>query len=187
MFRLFSVVILAVFAAGCGLKAQTYVLNKDRADIEDSGNAGFVAGSGEYQEPEKKTRKVYVLELSKPASESEVKKIRQETSTQTQESKTEEIPSSKSTPQEEGKPLRIAIPVIEDEQAANTADGKPVAEGPKEAMTYAVVKDDTLQKIAKKFYGSYGKWIMIYEANKDKIKNPNFVRPGTVLIIPAVE
>ena len=49
------------------------------------------------------------------------------------------------------------------------------------------MKDDTLQKISKKVYGSHGKWTKIYDANKDKIKNPNFVKPGTVITIPPLE
>ena len=52
-------------------------------------------------------------------------------------------------------------------------------------LEYKVEKDDTLQKIAKKFYGSYGQWTRIYDANKDVIKNPNFVKPGVTLKIPA--
>ena len=66
------------------------------------------------------------------------------------------------------------------------ADAVAVA-GSQDAVTYTVLKDDTLQKIAKKFYGSYGKWIKIYDANKNKMKNPNFVKPGTVITIPAAE
>ena len=54
-------------------------------------------------------------------------------------------------------------------------------------MQYTVMKDDTLQKISKKVYGSHGKWTKIYDANKDKIKNPNFVKPGTVITIPPLE
>lgn len=54
-----------------------------------------------------------------------------------------------------------------------------------EPIDYKVEKDDTLQKIAKKFYGSYGQWTKIYDANKEVIKNPNFVKPGVMLKIPA--
>jgi nucleoid-associated protein YgaU len=52
---------------------------------------------------------------------------------------------------------------------------------------YTVQKDDTLQKISKKFYGSYSKWTGIYDANKDKIRDPNFLKPGVILTIPALE
>ena len=51
--------------------------------------------------------------------------------------------------------------------------------------TYTVVKGDTLWGIAKKFYGKGSKYTTIYNANKDKIKNPNLIYPGQVLTIPA--
>ncbi len=50
---------------------------------------------------------------------------------------------------------------------------------------YKVEKDDTLQKISRKIYGSYGKWTRIYDANKNVIKDPNFLKPGTTLTIPS--
>jgi len=52
---------------------------------------------------------------------------------------------------------------------------------------YKVEKDDTLQKISKKMYGSYGKWTKIYDANKAVIKDPNFLKPGITLTIPSAE
>ncbi len=58
------------------------------------------------------------------------------------------------------------------------------AAAPQEFEQYTVQKDDTLQKIAKKLYGSYSKWTMIYDANRDVIKDPNFLKPGNVLKIP---
>ena len=39
-------------------------------------------------------------------------------------------------------------------------------------------------KIAKSKYGSGSQYTKIYNANKDKIKNPNLIYPGQVLIIP---
>jgi LysM repeat protein len=50
--------------------------------------------------------------------------------------------------------------------------------------TYTVVKGDTLWAIAKKYYGNGAKYTKIYEANKDKIKNPNLIYPGQVFTIP---
>lgn len=49
---------------------------------------------------------------------------------------------------------------------------------------YTVVKGDCLWNIAKKFYGSGAQYTKIYNENKDKIKNPNLIYPGQVLIIP---
>lgn len=50
--------------------------------------------------------------------------------------------------------------------------------------TYTVQKGDSLSKIAKALYGSAGKWKVIYEANKDSIKNPDLIYPGQVFRIP---
>ncbi|MFR5264519.1 LysM peptidoglycan-binding domain-containing protein [Clostridium sp.] len=50
--------------------------------------------------------------------------------------------------------------------------------------TYIVKSGDTLWGIAKKHYGDGSKYTKIYEANKDKIKNPNVIFKGMELIIP---
>ena len=52
-------------------------------------------------------------------------------------------------------------------------------------QTYTVVKGDCLWNIAKKYYGNGSKYTVIYNANRDKIKNPNLIYPGQVLTIPA--
>ncbi|MFA5779519.1 MAG: LysM peptidoglycan-binding domain-containing protein [Elusimicrobiota bacterium] len=43
---------------------------------------------------------------------------------------------------------------------------------------------DCLWKIAEKFYGDGRKWKIIYEANKDEIKDPRKIYPKQKLIIP---
>src|SRR5919199_4947724 len=50
--------------------------------------------------------------------------------------------------------------------------------------TYTVVSGDTLSKIAKREYGDAEKWHAIYQANRDKIKNPDLIYPGQVLTLP---
>ena len=57
---------------------------------------------------------------------------------------------------------------------------------PKQDKTYPVKKGDCLWNIAKATYGDGSKWKLIYEANKDKITNPNLIYVGQVLTIPAV-
>jgi len=49
---------------------------------------------------------------------------------------------------------------------------------------HIVLKSETLSDISYQRYGSAAKWQKIYNANRDVIKNPNAVRPGTKLIIP---
>jgi Uncharacterized protein containing LysM domain len=51
-------------------------------------------------------------------------------------------------------------------------------------QTYTVKSGDSLSKIAKHFYGDAGKWHRIYDANKDKIKNPDLIHPGQEFTIP---
>lgn len=51
-------------------------------------------------------------------------------------------------------------------------------------VTHTVQEDETLSSIAKQYYGSAGYYKMIYEANRERIPNPNFVRPGVRLVIP---
>lgn len=50
------------------------------------------------------------------------------------------------------------------------------------AETYEVKSGDNLSKIAKKYSGI--SWKDIFEANKDKISDPDKIFPGQVLTIP---
>ena len=50
--------------------------------------------------------------------------------------------------------------------------------------TYTVRKGDSLSKIAKEMYGDASRWRMIYEANKDVIKDPDLIYPDQVFTIP---
>ncbi len=183
--NLLSVLVLAVFASGCGLHAQSYVMTKPRVNIEKgSGNAGYLAGTPQYVEPERKTRKVYVFEITKAIPEGEVKKIEQEiseTTTTRVDTTTPEEPAAIAETNHRNV-NHIVIPRIDD-----IPEPVQAAQGPSEDTVYTVQKDDTLQKIAKKHYGTYSAWLKIYNANKDKIKNPNFVRPGTVITLPAAK
>lgn len=43
---------------------------------------------------------------------------------------------------------------------------------------------DSLSKIAKQEYGDANKWPLIFEANKDILKDPNKIFPGQQLKIP---
>ncbi len=58
--------------------------------------------------------------------------------------------------------------------------------GANSGRTYTVVEGDSLSKIAKHQYGDANKWHAIYEANRDKIKNPDLIHPGQVFTIPDV-
>ena len=49
---------------------------------------------------------------------------------------------------------------------------------------YVVKSGDTLARIAEQFYNNGLKWEKIYEANKDQVKNPNYIFIGMRLTIP---
>lgn len=51
---------------------------------------------------------------------------------------------------------------------------------------YEVQKGDSLSKIAKDRYGDASKWKMIYEANKNLLKNPDIIHPGQMLELPNI-
>jgi nucleoid-associated protein YgaU len=61
---------------------------------------------------------------------------------------------------------------------------RTVGSGATEAQQYVVKGGDTLSKIAQQFYDSMSKWPKIYEANRDQVKNPNYIYIGMKLIIP---
>jgi nucleoid-associated protein YgaU len=54
---------------------------------------------------------------------------------------------------------------------------------------YTVVEGDWLSKIAglRNVYNDGKKWPMIYEANKEKVKNPDVIYPSWVLLIPYLD
>lgn len=49
---------------------------------------------------------------------------------------------------------------------------------------HKVVAGDTLSKIANQYYGNGNDYMKIFDANKDKLKDPDKIFPGQELIIP---
>ena len=87
-----------------------------------------------------------------------------------------------------------AKPAVAEEKAKPAA--KPVsgaaektqASAPKPAsavQAYTVKSGDTLARLSEQFYNSPNKWEKIYEANRDVLKNPNYIYVGMKLMIPA--
>jgi nucleoid-associated protein YgaU len=58
----------------------------------------------------------------------------------------------------------------------------PVVES---AKTYTVAKGDSLSKIAKHIYGNANRWRQIFDANRDQLSDPDLIKPGQVLKLPA--
>ncbi|MDE1920991.1 MAG: LysM peptidoglycan-binding domain-containing protein [Candidatus Omnitrophica bacterium] len=198
-----ALVVMVLFAAGCGLEARTYVMTKPRVGLNrGTGNGGCVVGTcPPAPAPAETTRKVYVLEITKPVPESKVEKIEEQAINAI--AQTAPQPSSETVPaapaptvNTQSSQPQVTVPVIGERPGTiATTPSTPAAattpveqnHGNLQPASYTVQKDDTLQKISKKVYGTYSKWYKIYKANKDKIKNPNVLRPGTVLTIPPVK
>jgi nucleoid-associated protein YgaU len=67
-----------------------------------------------------------------------------------------------------------------------TVDPSRPAPAPAPAQqTYSVKPGDTLSKISKQFYGDANKYMKIFEANRETLNDPDTIKPGQVLKIPA--
>jgi LysM domain len=51
--------------------------------------------------------------------------------------------------------------------------------------TYTVKAGDTLSKISKEYLGDANAYMKIFEANRDQLSDPDKIKPGQVLNIPA--
>ena len=68
--------------------------------------------------------------------------------------------------------------------SSSSAPAPADAKAPAAPRTYVVQKGDTLSKIARQFYGTTSEWRRIYEANRERIKDPDLIQPGWSLTIP---
>lgn len=175
--------IIVVALTGCGVSAKSYVQVKERLDQEPTGNAGYFMGGpkeGEVQPERRKTRRVYVMEFSKENAIPDEDTTVTSTTTRTVETYTPPPAEPEPAPRR-----RIELPNFDDVDSSAASPSEP--SGPTEAVEYTIEKNDTMQKISKKFYDSYSKWPKIYEANKDRIPDPNNIKPGVTITIPALQ
>ena len=56
--------------------------------------------------------------------------------------------------------------------------------GGENVRRYTVQSGDTLSRISQQFYGNANQYMKIFEANRDRISDPNKIRPGQELVIP---
>jgi LysM repeat protein len=73
-------------------------------------------------------------------------------------------------------PTRAAAP---HQTSAPSAGG-----GATGGTTYTVQSGDTLSAIAKKFLGNANEYMVIFNANRDQLSDPDKIKPGQVLKIP---
>ena len=147
-----------------GCVARTYPLTRDRIDQELSdGNRGYLMGkhSGE-EKARKETREVRVFEIEIGSPyKAKNKGI---------------VTSAPAAPESEQASFEPNNAFMSPAQETEPASGN--------FRKYTVEKNDTLQKISQKFYGTTKRWNKIYEANRDTLKTPDRVYPGKVLNIP---
>lgn len=195
------IVFIGIQISGCaGWLIRTSTSRQPRVDQEISGNRGFIFGEpdSEPKEPTFTDRKIYRIEIEIPQLLKKKKSAPQRPSVRPpKEDKVlwgnrgyifggpgtakavEEVPTTYQPEPEQPPALQI------EEETPQVLDIKP--EETPQIRTYEVRKGDTLQKISHKFYGTSRKWILLYNANKNKLKSPDRVYPGQVLVIPEVE
>ena len=85
--------------------------------------------------------------------------------------------------------IKLADPTFSDLtadiQAPAAAAAAAAASGPTTtARTYTVQPGDSLSKISKEFYGNASQYMKIFEANRDKLADPDKIKAGMELVIP---
>lgn len=80
------------------------------------------------------------------------------------------------------RPIQIATSQALNKGKNTALTARPAAATPTKPKTYTVVSGDNLTLIAKKL--SISNWRTIFEANKDKIKDPDKIFAGQVLKVP---
>ena len=80
--------------------------------------------------------------------------------------------------------IRIPAPAarVPAEAGPVPAEAPPV---PSELTIHVVVPGDTLGALAKRYYGKASLYMKIFEANRDILKDPNLIKVGQKLRIPA--
>jgi nucleoid-associated protein YgaU len=163
---LFGLLVLSSTLLLSGCVARTYPLTRDRVDQNlSSGNRGYLTGNAPAETGDRKTDRtvrVFEVELGSPFKGKE----------KTCEPQVQNVSSAATSGINEG-------------SLESSYSNEPTATG--NYKEYTVSKNDTLQKISKKFYGTSKKWMKIYEANKDVLKGPDKVYPGQVLKIPEIQ
>lgn len=158
-FKLAGICVLASTLALSGCVARTYNLTRDRVDQDlssSSGNRGYLTGQAPEAKERPTTRTVRIFEIELGKTKG----------------------SSAACPATTPLGTNIEEPAagLQEELAETSAQG---------FEKYTVAKNDTLQKISKKFYGTTKKWMKIYNANKDILSAPDKVYPGQTLNIPS--
>ncbi|MDD5195329.1 MAG: LysM peptidoglycan-binding domain-containing protein [Candidatus Omnitrophica bacterium] len=161
----YFIILGIVFLSGCLVR--TYTTEKPRVDLEIEGNRGYLMGNAptEQKELDSKlggTRKVSVMEVEL-GPHHYLREPAKQPATGAKEP-AQEIENTQPQPE----PSAMAASAVKEDY-----------------QEYTVAKEDTLQKISQKFYGTTKKWQMLYEANKDVLSGPDKLFPGAKIKIPS--
>ena len=155
--------------SGCTVK--TYPVIKDRVDQDlSTGNRGYLFGKPAVieEKPRATTRKVQIVEV-------EFRPL------QVEGGPKPSVPAQEISraPEEivAAKPEVVVAPITPAEQPSKAIVMK----------RYKVQKNDTLQKISKKFYGTTKRWKELYNVNREVLKGPDEIYPGQIIEIPIEE
>lgn len=160
--KLAGICVLVSTLALSGCVTRTYNLTRDRVDQDlssTSGNRGYLMGNAPEPKDRETTRTVRVFEI------------------ELGKNKKSNVSCPATTPLATATEEPLAI---QDQGMQNEAMSQSFEK-------YTVAKNDTLQKISKKFYGTTKKWPKIYEANKDTLRGPDKLYPGQILNIPTAD
>jgi nucleoid-associated protein YgaU len=58
---------------------------------------------------------------------------------------------------------------------------------PEQFDFYTIKRGDSLSKIARQYYGDAMKYPVLFEANREIIKNPDLIYPGQVIRVPRLQ
>ena len=122
---------------------------------------------------------------SKTATEVKKEETAQVTKEAAVEPKKEEAKEAKNEAIKKPEPVEEAKPEVKNEPK-EPAEAKPATDKSR-VVTDVVTDKIVLVTLAEKYYGSPWFWVYIYEENRDKISNPNNIKPGTRVVIPPAE
>jgi len=163
--KLIALCVLASTLVLSGCVARTYNLTRDRVDQDlssTSGNRGYLMGTAPEPAERKATRTTRVFEVELGFAKKYDTKC----------PATTPLANTTSTASYSEEPTMI-----------QETQSEPVSQN---FEKYTVAKNDTLQKISKKFYGTTKKWPKIYQANKDVLRSPDKLYAGQTLNIPTL-
>ncbi len=82
----------------------------------------------------------------------------------------------------------VPDPIVGGDELTMDADpglAAPAAEAPAPPAEHLVQRGETLSSIAAKYLGNANRYEEIYQANTDRLRNPNDMRPGMTLRLPS--